>query len=215
MRVGFPYGGDTWSGPESDKALADTIRKAGNVILLADATFVGDTTEEQSLPDDGYRINAAGDPRATSGISPGGAACRARRRRSGTISSAWIRMDQSVTSCRSSEPAIARCLRSACPRRYERRASSRRLFESRAIRSSRGAADAARNAQGEDRGRRHGNSLGADSFPRAGVSARPEAASISALFVFRSAVFRRAAPRRPETRHRSRGLQATRSCSSA
>ena len=31
LRVGFPYGGDTWSGPESDKALADTIKKAGNV----------------------------------------------------------------------------------------------------------------------------------------------------------------------------------------
>src|SRR5918998_4764804 len=29
LRVGFPYGGDTWSGPESDKALADTITQAG------------------------------------------------------------------------------------------------------------------------------------------------------------------------------------------
>ena len=57
LRVGFPYGGDTWSGRESDKALADTIEKAGNVILLADATFVGDTTEKQAVPDYGYRIN--------------------------------------------------------------------------------------------------------------------------------------------------------------
>ncbi len=60
LRVGFPYGGDTWSGAESDKALADTIRKAGNVVLPADATFVGDTTEKQRLPDDGYRVNAPG-----------------------------------------------------------------------------------------------------------------------------------------------------------
>ena len=60
LRVGFPYGGDTWSGPESDKALADTIRKAGNVVLPADATFVGDTTEKQRLPDDRYRVNAPG-----------------------------------------------------------------------------------------------------------------------------------------------------------
>jgi len=60
LRVGFPYGGDTWSGPESDKALADTIRKAGNVVLLADATFVGETTEKQTLPDQGYRFNAPG-----------------------------------------------------------------------------------------------------------------------------------------------------------
>ena len=60
LRVGFPYGGDTWSGPESDKALADTINKAGNVILLADATFVGQTTEKQALPDQGYRLNVPG-----------------------------------------------------------------------------------------------------------------------------------------------------------
>ena len=60
LRVGFPYGGDTWSGPESDKALADTIKKAGNVILLADATFVGETTEKQPLPDQGYRLNVPG-----------------------------------------------------------------------------------------------------------------------------------------------------------
>ena len=60
LRVGFPYGGDTWSGPESDKALADTIKKAGNVVLLADATFVGDTSEKQTLPDQRYRLNAPG-----------------------------------------------------------------------------------------------------------------------------------------------------------
>jgi adenylate cyclase len=57
-RVGFPYGGDTWSGAESDKALSDTIRKAGNVILLADATFVGETTGEQSWRDQGYRLGS-------------------------------------------------------------------------------------------------------------------------------------------------------------
>lgn len=60
LRVGFPYGGDTWSGAESDKALADTIKKAGNVILLADATFVGETTEKQALPEQGYRLNVPG-----------------------------------------------------------------------------------------------------------------------------------------------------------
>ncbi len=58
-REGFPYGGDKWSGEESDKALADTIRKAGNVILLADATFGGETTDEQSWRDQGYRLDAA------------------------------------------------------------------------------------------------------------------------------------------------------------
>ncbi len=58
QREGFPYGGDKWSGEESDKALADTIRKAGNVILLADATFGGETTDEQSWRDQGYRLDA-------------------------------------------------------------------------------------------------------------------------------------------------------------
>jgi len=60
LRVGFPYGGDTWPGPESDKALADTIKKAGNVLLIADATFAGETTEKQTLLDQGYRIGAPG-----------------------------------------------------------------------------------------------------------------------------------------------------------
>ncbi len=59
-RVGFPYGGDTWTGAESDKALADTIRKAGNVILLAEATFGGETTGTETWPDQGYRLNAPG-----------------------------------------------------------------------------------------------------------------------------------------------------------
>src|SRR5688572_20412493 len=45
LRVGFPYGGETWSGAESDKALADTIKKAGNVILGADATYVGGASD--------------------------------------------------------------------------------------------------------------------------------------------------------------------------
>jgi adenylate cyclase len=57
-REGFPYGGDKWSGEESDRALADTIKKAGNVILLADATFVGEAAGEQSWRDQGYRIDA-------------------------------------------------------------------------------------------------------------------------------------------------------------
>ena len=60
LRVGFPYGGDTWSGAESDKALADTIRKAGNVILIAEATFAGGMTDAQTWPDQGYRLDAPG-----------------------------------------------------------------------------------------------------------------------------------------------------------
>ena len=40
-RTGFDVGGTTWTGPESDRALAESVARAGNVVLLADATFEG------------------------------------------------------------------------------------------------------------------------------------------------------------------------------
>ena len=39
--LGYSYGGDTWSGKESDAALVDSVRKAPNVVLLADAIYEG------------------------------------------------------------------------------------------------------------------------------------------------------------------------------
>ncbi|NOT28338.1 MAG: adenylate/guanylate cyclase domain-containing protein [Acidobacteria bacterium] len=59
-RVGFQYGGSSWSGVESDKALADSMRKAGNVILPMDATFEGDQVGSETWPDQGYRLSAQG-----------------------------------------------------------------------------------------------------------------------------------------------------------
>ncbi len=56
-RIGFEFGGDTWSGKESDEAFASAIKKAGNVILLADATYTGETTNDETWPDQGYRID--------------------------------------------------------------------------------------------------------------------------------------------------------------
>jgi adenylate cyclase len=38
---GYDLGGQQWSGAESDQALVDSVRRAGNVVLLADATFEG------------------------------------------------------------------------------------------------------------------------------------------------------------------------------
>jgi adenylate cyclase len=43
-RTGFEFGGDTWSGQESDDAFVDSVKKAGNVIMLADATYEGQTS---------------------------------------------------------------------------------------------------------------------------------------------------------------------------
>jgi adenylate cyclase len=55
-RRGFDFGDGTWSGAESDKALADSIKAAGNVLLLADATFDGEANDAPPFPDLGYRL---------------------------------------------------------------------------------------------------------------------------------------------------------------
>ncbi len=47
-REGFPYGGDKWSGRESDAALVEAVSHAGNVILLADAVYEGAVGAEQA-----------------------------------------------------------------------------------------------------------------------------------------------------------------------
>jgi adenylate cyclase len=58
-RVGFRFGGDTWSGAESDRALADSIKKSGNVILLADATYEGEALEKAPAIDaQGFRLDS-------------------------------------------------------------------------------------------------------------------------------------------------------------
>jgi adenylate cyclase len=56
----FEIGGEMMAGQDSDAALAEAIRNAGNVILLADATFEGDTVGEYTWPDQGYRLNTPG-----------------------------------------------------------------------------------------------------------------------------------------------------------
>ena len=54
--VGFKYGDEVWSGAQSDKALVDSVRQAGNVIMLADATFEGRKGDAAPPPDPGYRL---------------------------------------------------------------------------------------------------------------------------------------------------------------
>ena len=48
-REGFDYGGTKWSGAESDAGLVDAVRRAGTVILLADAVYAG-TEGKMVLP---------------------------------------------------------------------------------------------------------------------------------------------------------------------
>ncbi len=59
-RVGFKYGDSTWSGAESDKAFADSIKAAGNVILLADASYDAETPEVERIPRSGYPLDVPG-----------------------------------------------------------------------------------------------------------------------------------------------------------
>jgi adenylate cyclase len=58
--VTFKIGGDegvTWTGEDSDAALAASVKKAGNVVLLADAVYSG-TEGEQALKPAGWKAPA-------------------------------------------------------------------------------------------------------------------------------------------------------------
>ena len=59
-RSGFPFGGTTWTGAESDQALGDSVKKAGNVIVPVDVTFEGASTAAgPAPPDGGFRLGSA------------------------------------------------------------------------------------------------------------------------------------------------------------
>jgi adenylate cyclase len=50
-RLSFLVGEETWTGAESDQAFADAVKRAGNVVLAADATFEGlDGQAQESVP---------------------------------------------------------------------------------------------------------------------------------------------------------------------
>ena len=49
-REGFDYGGAKWKGAESDDALVAATRRAGNVVLLADAVYEGTDAKMVSAP---------------------------------------------------------------------------------------------------------------------------------------------------------------------
>jgi adenylate cyclase len=77
-RSGFDAGGSTWTGAESDDALVQATRAAGNVIHLADAVFEGGTGAADvdralaSAPQGAYRLDRSFDLRpALSGPFPG------------------------------------------------------------------------------------------------------------------------------------------------
>jgi adenylate cyclase len=61
-RRGFDFGDATWSGADSDNALVDSVKAAGNVILLADATFEGEPLDAPPAWDSRFTSDAPGLP---------------------------------------------------------------------------------------------------------------------------------------------------------
>jgi adenylate cyclase len=58
-RTGFEFGGDTWSGQESDAAFIDSVKAAGNVVMLSDATYEGEAVGGAAVaPDAGFTIDS-------------------------------------------------------------------------------------------------------------------------------------------------------------
>jgi adenylate cyclase len=49
-RTGFDVGGDKWTGAESDAVFVESVQKAGNVVLLADATYEGSAAGKDVAP---------------------------------------------------------------------------------------------------------------------------------------------------------------------
>ncbi len=58
-RRGFDFGGSTMSGAESDQQLIDSARAAGNVILLADATYEATEGSSPDFPDPGFALQGS------------------------------------------------------------------------------------------------------------------------------------------------------------
>ena len=58
-RAGFTMGDATVSGAESDGQLIESVRKAGNVVLVADASFEGETANPPEVPT-AFRLDAPG-----------------------------------------------------------------------------------------------------------------------------------------------------------
>jgi adenylate cyclase len=50
-RSGFDVAGDTWTGAESDAAFVESVQKAGNVVLLAEASYAGSADGKDAAVD--------------------------------------------------------------------------------------------------------------------------------------------------------------------
>jgi adenylate cyclase len=59
-RLGFRMGDATLSGADSDRAFAESVERAGNVLLLADATYGGEKADAPPVPATGFALDVPG-----------------------------------------------------------------------------------------------------------------------------------------------------------
>ncbi len=153
-------------------------------------------------------------PRTTRGISPGGLVVRGgggARPQSSEPRPGWTGASRrAVRQNRRQRHAVARLVGGAA------RVWSQPVCRAhrRPVADRGRSADAARNAEGEYRGRRHGDALGSHPFSRPGVSGRHEAASVSAPIHFSTCSTRKSSFSRNRNRTSIRRSSGTRLCSS-
>ena len=114
-RTGFAVGDQTVTGEESDRALAESVARAGTVVMLTDVTFGGlDSGPAPGVPETVPRppVRTRRLVRGTAGHrAPVRRNWRAPVARSGTTTSCWTRTARSDERCRSCGSAIASCRR--------------------------------------------------------------------------------------------------------
>ena len=208
-RTGFDFGGDTWSGKESDQAFIDSVKKAGNVIMLADATYEGEATSGAAVaPDAGFTLDSPLVAERKMIFPPfealAGAAAglrsqpvRARPGRSAaTHGAVCSRRTRALPSL-----GLAAALQGGAFRAVIDSSSTDDLLQM-------GERAMPRAGQaGAKRGRRPQLSVGARRLPRPGAACRPEEPPVSELCLLRSAVLGGADSRGAEAERRSVGLQ--------
>ena len=167
-RRGFDFAGGTLSGVESDQALVESIKAAGNVILLADATF--DACRARApLPETGFAPDVPG-PVERRVVYPPFAALARPAARSDTTSSFSIPTVRSGTPCRSCGPASHVIPRSAWRPRCASPASHPGEVRFDGDRLVMGDRDAAVVAAGQELGRRSRAICGAHQLSRPGAA---------------------------------------------
>ena len=116
--------GQAWSGAESDRALIDSVRMMGNVIMIADATYEGDAATGGVRPN-GFTLAREGFIERRTLFPPFGALADTSPLTSRTTSSFSMLTVRCGTRCRSCVRAIRWCHRSGWPPRCAPPGSSR------------------------------------------------------------------------------------------